>query len=88
MLHYHFKARAMFVNRNEHRFLLAGLKVEKVADWTARQSAYLAAAKEFLVKLKPDFSTEIDVKFVRGSNVGRGQDTRLFLSVDCANVEQ
>jgi hypothetical protein len=48
----------------------------------------LAAVKEFLAKLKPDFSTEVEVKFVRGTNAGRGQDTRLFLSVDCGSVEQ
>ncbi len=78
----------LFVIRNEHRFLLAWLKIEKNADWAARQAAYLAAVKEFLAKLKPDFSTEVEVKFVRGTNAGRGQDTRLFLSVDCGSVEQ
>ncbi len=73
--------------RNEHRFLLAGLKIEKLADWAARQAAYAKAAKDFLIKLKPEFS-EIEVKFVRGMNVGRGQEARLILSVDCGSVEQ
>jgi hypothetical protein len=77
-----------FVIRNEHRFLLAGLKIEKNADWAARQAAYLTAVKAFLVKLKPDFSTEVEVKFVRVTNVGRGQETRLFLSVDCGSIDQ
>jgi hypothetical protein len=67
---------------------LAGLKVEKMADWAARQAAYLAAAKAFLSKLKPDFSA-INIKFVRALNLGRKKDEpRLFLSVDCATVEQ
>jgi hypothetical protein len=80
--HYH-----LFV-RNEHRFLLAGLKVEKMADWAARQQAYTKAVKECLIKMKPEFDTEVVVKFVRALSVGRGQDARLFLSVDCGNVEQ
>jgi hypothetical protein len=74
--------------RNEHRFLLAGLKLEKLSDWAARQAAYTAAVKEFLAKLKPEFATEIEVKFVRAVSLGRGQEARLFLSVDCGNVEQ
>ncbi len=74
--------------RNEHRFLLAGLKVEKLSDWAARQAAYMAATKEFLAKLKPEFAAEIGVKFVRAINLGRGKEPRLFLSVDCNSVEQ
>jgi len=42
---------------DEHRFLLAGLKVAKLADWTECQAAYASAVKSFLVKLKPEFST-------------------------------
>jgi hypothetical protein len=74
-------------DRNEHRFLLAGLKVEKLSDWAARQAAYTKAAKEFLLRLKPEFA-DIEIKFVRGMNLGRGQESRLILSVDCASVEQ
>jgi hypothetical protein len=74
--------------RNEHRFLVAGLKIEKMSDWAARQAAYNKAVKEFLTKLKPEFATEVDVKFVRAVSLGRGQEARLFLSVDCGNVEQ
>jgi hypothetical protein len=74
--------------RNEHRFLLAGLKVDKMSDWAARQEAYTKAVKECLVKMKPDFATEVMVKFVRAVSVGRGQDARLILSVDCGSVEQ
>jgi hypothetical protein len=74
--------------RNEHRFLLAGLSIEKVADWAARQAAYSKAVREFLVRLKPEFANEIVVKFVKGMTVGRGKESRLFLSVDCDSVEQ
>jgi hypothetical protein len=66
---------------------LAVLKVEKLADWAAQQAAYTQAVKDFLVKLKPEF-TEIEVKFVKGMYVGRGPEARLFLSVDCGSVEQ
>jgi hypothetical protein len=79
---------ALLFIRNEHRFLLAGLKLEKLADWAARQAAYLTAVKELLVKLRPEFATEVDIKFVRAVSLGRGQDARLFLSVDCGSVEQ
>ncbi len=75
------------LSRNEHRFLLAGLKVPKHSDWTARQAAYLSAVKEFLLKLNPDFSS-IEVTFVKALNVGRKEDKRLFLSVDCKEVQQ
>jgi len=74
--------------RNEHRFLLAGLKVEKLAYWTARQAAYAKAAREFLNKLKPEFATEVEVKFVKAVSAGRGAEARLFLSVDCGSIEQ
>jgi hypothetical protein len=68
--------------------LLAGLKVEKLADWAARQAAYMAAAKAFMTKLNPEF-TKINVKFVRALNIGRkNEEARLFLSVDCATVEE
>ncbi len=63
------------------------MKLEKLADWAARQAAYSKAAKDFLIKLKPEF-TDIEVKFVRGTNVGRGQEARLILTVDCGSVEQ
>jgi hypothetical protein len=76
-----------FVLRNEHRFLLAGLKVQRHSDWAERQKVYLAAAKSFILKLKPDFST-IEVTFVKALNIGRKEDKRLFLSVDCRTVEQ
>ncbi len=59
-----------------------------MSDWAARQEAYTKAVKECLVKMKPDFATEVMVKFVRAVSVGRGQDARLILSVDCGSVEQ
>ena len=81
-------SRYTFSSRNEHRFLLAGLKVDKMADWAARQSAYLAATKAFLTRLNPEFES-INIKFVRYLNIGRkNEEARLFLSVDCATVEQ
>jgi hypothetical protein len=59
-----------------------------MADWAARQAAYLAAAKAFLTKMNPEFSA-ITIKFVRTLNIGRkNEEARLFLSVDCATVEQ
>jgi hypothetical protein len=73
--------------RNEHRFLLAGLKLPRLADWTARQAAYLDAAKSFVLKLNPEF-TSIEVTFVKAINIGKKEDPRLFLSVDCKTVEQ
>jgi hypothetical protein len=73
--------------RNEHRFLLAGLKVPKHSDWSARQAAYLTAAKEFVIRLKPEFSS-IEVTFVKALSIGRKEDKRLVLSVDCKDVPQ
>ncbi len=73
--------------RNEHRFLLAGLKLPRLADWTARQVAYLNAAKAFVLKLNPEFTT-IEVTFVKAISIGKKEDSRLFLSVDCKTVEQ
>jgi hypothetical protein len=67
--------------------LLAGLKIPRLPDWEARQAAYLAAARAFLVKLNPEFST-IEVPFVKAINIGKKEDARLFLSVDCKTVEQ
>jgi hypothetical protein len=78
----------ILILRNEHRFLLAGLKIEKLADWAARQAAYTKAVREFLNKLKPEFATSVVVKFVRAVSIGRGAEARLFLSVDCGSVEQ
>ncbi len=59
----------------------------KHSDWTARQAAYLSAVKELLLKLNLDFSS-IEVTFVKALNVGRKEDKRLFLSVDCKEVQQ
>jgi hypothetical protein len=66
---------------------LAGLKIPRLPDWEAHQAAYLTAARAFLVKLNPDFST-IEVPFVKAINLGRKEDSRLFLSVDCKTVDQ
>ncbi len=57
------------------------------SDWAARQAAYMTAVKEFIVKLNPEF-TSIEVTFVKALNVGRKEDKRLFLSVDCKDVQQ
>ncbi len=77
-----------FLLRNENRFLLAGLKVERLADWEACQAAYSAAVKDFIKKLKPDFAESVEIRFVKGTYIGRGQDQRIFMSADCAAVEQ
>ncbi len=68
---------------HENRFLIAGLKIKKLPDWAARQAAYLAAVKEFLVKLKPEFSS-LPVLFVRALPY----EPKLLLSVECAKAKQ
>ncbi len=68
---------------HESRFLIAGLKVKKLPDWAARQAAYLAAVKDFLPKLKPEFST-LPVLFVRAMRY----EPKLLLSVECAKAKQ
>jgi hypothetical protein len=68
---------------HEHRFLIAGLDVEKKSSWEERQAAYLAAAKAFLTKLKPDFAN-LPVTLVKAIRY----DPKLLLSVDCAKPKQ
>ncbi len=68
---------------HENRFLIAGLKIKKLPDWAARQAAYLAAVKEFLVKLKPEFSS-LPILFVRAIRY----EPKLLLSVECAKAKQ
>jgi hypothetical protein len=57
--------------------------VKKLPDWAARQAAYLAAVKDFLPKLKPEFST-LPVLFVRAIRY----EPKLLLSVECAKAKQ
>jgi hypothetical protein len=57
--------------------------VERKATWEERQSAYLGAVREFVVKLKPEFAT-VQIKFVKSIHY----DPKLFLSVECGNAEQ
>ncbi len=59
------------------------MKVKKLPDWSARQAAYLTAVKEFLAKLKPDFST-LPVTFVRAIRY----EPKLLLSVECKKAKQ
>jgi hypothetical protein len=68
---------------HDNRFLLAGLKVGKLSDWTARQAAYLAAVKAFLAKLKPDFAT-LPVMYVKALR----HEPKLLLSIECAKAKQ
>jgi hypothetical protein len=68
---------------NEHRFLVAGLVVEKKPSWEERQATYLAIVKTFLTKLKPEFAT-LPVTFVKGIRF----EPKLLLSVDCAKPKQ
>jgi hypothetical protein len=63
--------------------LVAGLQVKKLPDWSARQAAYLAAVKDFVAKLKPEFST-IPIQFVRAIRY----EPKLLLSVECAKAKQ
>jgi hypothetical protein len=68
---------------HENRFLLAGLKVAKLSSWEERQKAYLAAAKAFLTKIKPEFAN-LPVSFVRAIRY----EPKLLLSVECAKPKQ
>jgi hypothetical protein len=68
---------------HENRFLVAGLKVKKLPDWSAWQAAYMSAVKEFLTKLKPEFSA-LPVQFVRAIHY----DPKLILSVECEEAKQ
>jgi hypothetical protein len=73
----------LFILRNEKKFLLCGLKVGRFPTWHERQAAYVAAVKEFLLKMKPEFS-EVEVKFVQSIRV----DPKLYLDVECGNAYQ
>jgi hypothetical protein len=68
---------------HENQFLLAGLKVEKLSAWTERQSAYLAATKAFLAKLKPDFA-DLPIAYVKAIR----HEPKLMLSVECPKAKQ
>ncbi len=72
-----------FTFSHEHQFLIAGLNVGKKPTWEERQTIYLAAVKEFLVKLKPEFSS-LPVVFVKAIRY----EPRLLLSVECAKPKQ
>jgi hypothetical protein len=72
-----------FILSHENRFLIAGLKVKKLPDWAARQAAYLAAVKEFVAKLKPEFSS-LPISFVQAIRY----EPKLLLSVECAKAKQ
>ncbi len=69
--------------RNESKFLLWGLQVERKATWEERQATYLAAVRHFLALLKPEFET-VKIKFVKAIHF----DPKLFLSVECGSAEQ
>jgi hypothetical protein len=72
-----------FYYSHENRFLLAGLKVAKNSLWTERQAAYLAAVKDFLIKIKPDFA-DLPIAFVRAVR----HEPKLILSVECPEARQ
>jgi len=59
------------------------LKVGKLSAWNERQEAYKKAVKEFLTKLKPEFST-LPVNYVKAIRY----DPKLILSVECAKAKQ
>ncbi len=63
--------------------MVAGLKVKKLPDWTARQSTYMTAVKDFLTKLKLDFSA-LSIQFVRAIRY----EPKLLLSVECEKAKQ
>jgi hypothetical protein len=72
-----------FIYSHESRFFLAGLRVKKLPDWTARQQAYLAAVKEFLTKLKPEFAS-LPILYVKAIR----HEPKLLLSVECSKAKQ
>ncbi len=59
------------------------MKVGKLSAWIERQEAYKKAVKEFLTKLKPEFST-LPVNYVKAIRY----DPKLILSVECAKAKQ
>ncbi len=59
------------------------MEVGKFPTWHERQAAYVAAVKELLLKMKPEFS-EVEVKFVRSIRV----NPKLYLDVECGNAYQ
>jgi hypothetical protein len=71
------------LSSHEHRFLIAGLEIEKKPSWEERQAAYLAIVKTFLTKLKPEFAS-LPITFVKGIRF----EPKLLLSVDCAKPKQ
>ncbi len=63
--------------------MIAGLDVGKKPSWEERQAAYLTAVKEFLIRLKPEFSA-LPVKYVKAIRY----EPRLLLSVECGKPKQ
>jgi hypothetical protein len=73
----------LYLFSHENRFLLAGLKVAKNPAWTERQAAYMAAVKDFLTKIKPEF-VDLPVSFVQAVR----HEPKLILSVECPKAKQ
>jgi hypothetical protein len=69
--------------RNENKFLLSGLKLQKYQTWHERQAAYVSAVKDFVIRMNPEF-TNVEVKFVRSMRV----EPRLYLAVECGTPFQ
>ncbi len=59
------------------------MDIGKKPSWEERQAAYMAAVKEFLVKIKPEFSA-LPVVYVKAIRY----EPRLLLSVECAKPKQ
>jgi hypothetical protein len=59
------------------------LKVGRFPTWHERQAAYVAAVKELLLKMNPEFA-EVTIKFVRSIRV----EPKLYLDVECGNAYQ
>jgi len=66
----------------ENQFVVAGLKVPTSKSWQERQSSFVNATKELLVRFCPSLST-VSIKFCRVITT----TPRLFLNVECDTVE-
>jgi hypothetical protein len=66
----------------ENQFVISGLSIAKLDSWQERQTAYVKATKDFLVKFCPSLSS-ISIKFCRVITTS----PRLFLNVECDTLE-
>jgi hypothetical protein len=66
----------------ENQFVIAGLKIARSNSWQERQSSFVNATKELLVRFCPSLAA-VSIKFCRVITAS----PRLFLNVECNTVE-